>query len=125
MNFLILGLAAASVVLTFPLVMVLALKRYASANFGDSDVVRCYGLDGRSSEICCDNPGFADAGCSCDCLCHHRDESFEAVADSPRDFGHGKILLQTSTHHRPHHHHHHCQGRRAVAELHSSGSRGF
>ena len=67
MNFLIIPAFVAFVAL--PAVIQLTMRQIPSPSLDHAP--RCYGLDGRSSEICCDDPGHVESGCVCGCACHH------------------------------------------------------
>ena len=70
MNLMLPGLAVVSVLVAIPSVVQLTVSRASVRILGEA--TSCYGIDGHSSVICCDNPGFANSGCDCDCACHIR-----------------------------------------------------
>ena len=90
MNLLIPGLAAVSAFVAIPTVIRATMSRIPGPT-ADTPM-HCYGLDGHSSEICCDNPGFADSGCGCDCACHQHEavdtEIGFSVDHGQRVYGH-------------------------------------
>ena len=98
MNLLIPGLAAFSALVAIPTVIRAKMSRIPGPVPGETP--HCYGLDGLSAEICCGNPGFAESGCGCDCLCHHR----EAVVDDARKTH--ELAGSVSGHHHHLHWHH-------------------
>ena len=106
MNLLIPGLAAITVLVAVPTVIRATLSRIPDPVPGEEP--HCYGLDGYSSEICCDDPGFAVGGYGCYCLCHHH----EAPAVDSRDT-HETVGSHTG-------HHHHLHWHQGSMDLHST-----